>query len=215
MIYKVTDDLLKELGNLKGKTISRSKLLQIVKKYEFEKVSSSIQKAGNGDVLIKYANYNKSKKTTSEEALEKMLKKMKIKYKYQFPVWAKDESGTYGYIIDFVIESSVLGKKIAIEIDGGYHEHLPQQIKDAKRDKIFRDSGWIVVRLKNEEVGYDAFFHKMMIANINDINLNKQRFLKLKYFATTDISGKEDLLNQLVYELYGLTEEEIAIVEGR
>ena len=71
----------------------------------------------------------------------------------------------------------------------------------------FRKIYTLIIRSEN--------FHKMMIANINDINLIKQRFLKLKYFATTDISGKEDLLNQLVYELYGLTPEEIDIVEGK
>ena len=52
------------------------------------------------------------------------------------------------YIVDFVC----LEKKLIVEIDGGYHDDIQQQIEDNLRSKELKEYGFAILRLKNEEV---------------------------------------------------------------
>lgn len=52
------------------------------------------------------------------------------------------------FIVDFVH----LRARIAVEVDGGYHDTPHQQVLDGKRDEWLREDGWAVVRYRNENV---------------------------------------------------------------
>lgn len=52
------------------------------------------------------------------------------------------------YIVDFVC----FEKKLIVEIDGGYHDEVEQQIEDNLRSEELKDYGFAILRLRNEEV---------------------------------------------------------------
>jgi len=54
------------------------------------------------------------------------------------------------WIIDFACP----GKKLAVEIDGGYHDQ--QAAKDASRTAFLEREGWRVLRFTNEDVQQDV-----------------------------------------------------------
>jgi very-short-patch-repair endonuclease len=53
-----------------------------------------------------------------------------------------------GYVIDFVCYHP----KLAIEIDGSQHSHLPHKSRDAKRDAYLTASGFRVIRFWNRDI---------------------------------------------------------------
>lgn len=52
------------------------------------------------------------------------------------------------YIVDFVCFEN----KLIVEIDGGYHDEVEQQIEDNLRSEELKDYGFAILRLRNEEV---------------------------------------------------------------
>ena len=124
------------------------------------------------DAIYQYAKENRENPTPAESRFKNFLVKNKIAYKFQVPVCCEGE----GYIIDFVIHSKSLNKDIAVEIDGGYHNKPDQVQKDKIREDNIKESGYEVVRFKNEETEkntiYDALFRKMSHIGASDI-LNK------------------------------------------
>ena len=52
------------------------------------------------------------------------------------------------YIVDFFFRSSML----IVEIDGGYHSTVQQQMMDSQRQEYLESKGCKVLRLTNEEV---------------------------------------------------------------
>ncbi len=75
-------------------------------------------------------------------------------------------------------------EKICIEIDGGYH--LKRQFLDAYRDKVFREHGFIVIRIKNEDTEVDAAFWQRLLeglekdgADRSDLNLFKHELRQM------------------------------------
>ena len=124
------------------------------------------------DAIFQYAKENRENPTPAESRFKNFLVKNKIAYKFQVPVCCEGE----GYIIDFVIHSKSLDKDIAVEIDGGYHNKPDQVQKDKIREDNLKESGYVVVRFKNEETEkdaiYDVLFRKMNHIGAADI-LNK------------------------------------------
>ena len=51
-------------------------------------------------------------------------------------------------IADFYIPAI----KLIIEIDGGYHETSKQKARDNFKDEHYKDRGFSVIRIKNEDV---------------------------------------------------------------
>lgn len=130
-------------------------------------------KAASGkDVISKYAHDNRENPTAAESRFKNFLSNNKISYKFQVPIRCEGK----GYIIDFVIHSKSLNKDIAVEIDGGYHNTPDQVQKDKIREDNLKESGYVVVRFKNEETKkdaiYDVMFSKMRHIGASDI-LNK------------------------------------------
>lgn len=81
-----------------------------------------------------------ARRTPSELRLEAEFIKRKMEFKPQF--WVQ------GYWLDFKVGI----RKLAVEIDGGYHFTPEQQQKDAERTKTLEKLGWTVLRFKNEDV---------------------------------------------------------------
>ena len=99
-----------------------------------------------------YSNKNKLTATPAEKAVIKILRRLKVIYKFQEPLfYGKDKSNFY--IMDFYIPE----KRMCIEIDGEYHFTDEQQIKDVKRTEVINNKSIEVVRFKNEEVFKEGF----------------------------------------------------------
>jgi len=56
------------------------------------------------------------------------------------------------YYADF----SILGVKVVVEIDGGYHSDPIQAERDQRRTQYLEKSGWRVLRFRNERVMEDV-----------------------------------------------------------
>lgn len=67
-------------------------------------------------------------------------------YKFNHPISKKDlgEKEATNYFLDFFFEN----KKIDLEIDGKQHEYPDRKISDEKRDRLLKNSGIIVYRIK-------------------------------------------------------------------
>jgi very-short-patch-repair endonuclease len=77
--------------------------------------------------------------TKGELAMMNILRNARIKFKPQVVM--------LGFIPDF----HLCGKCIIVEVDGDYHQAGDQPDYDKGRDAIFRDHGFITVRVSNEE----------------------------------------------------------------
>ena len=80
--------------------------------------------------------------TEAENALWQALRNNGLGYKFR-------RQHPFGdYIADFIcFDTSVI-----IEVDGGYHQEPAQKAADKIRDQFFRDKGFDVLRLSNEQV---------------------------------------------------------------
>ena len=83
--------------------------------------------------------------TKSEKQVKKLLKELKITFIFQREFFYK--KGKF-YILDFYLPLN----RIAIEIDGEYHDSDEQIKKDNIRQKHIEDKNIKVIRFKNEEV---------------------------------------------------------------
>jgi len=90
-----------------------------------------------------YAKINRHKPTEVEEKLWEQLRNRKLdghKFRRQHPV--------EGYIPDFIC----IDRKLAVEVDGGYHDDEEQRRLDEYRTKILNRNGYRIIRFTNEEV---------------------------------------------------------------
>ena len=91
-----------------------------------------------------YIARNLRKFSTEEERkiwdLLRNRRLLNLKFKRQFPIGK--------YIVDFVCEE----KMIVIEIDGGQHNELQNQEKDAERTNYIESRGYRVFRFWNKEI---------------------------------------------------------------
>lgn len=78
--------------------------------------------------------------TEAEAAMLNILREARIA--------CKQQAVLYGFIADFKLKK----ERIIIEVDGGYHQRPDQADYDRGRDAIFRQYGYRVLRLTNEEV---------------------------------------------------------------
>jgi hypothetical protein len=63
--------------------------------------------------------------------------------------------GPFNYRADLALVMPGKNVKLDIELDGGYHHTLMQRLKDARRNSVFLDRGWAVIRFDNSEVERD------------------------------------------------------------
>ena len=96
----------------------------------------------NYDVLKELADKNRKNPTEAEAIIWNYLKgkQLGLHFRRQHIIG--------NYIVDF----SCPTKKIAIEIDGGYHDQPKQKEYDEKRSEWLISKGWKIIRFKNEEI---------------------------------------------------------------
>lgn len=93
----------------------------------------------------------KLNRTKSESILYNELKRLNVKFNFQKAYYNED----FVCIVDFFLRDCKK-KKIAIEIDGGYHNTPEQKRKDKYREKwILEKRHCHIVRFTNEEVEND------------------------------------------------------------
>lgn len=96
----------------------------------------------NYDLLKENARQMRKEPTEAETAFWKLVsaKGLDVKFRRQHVIG--------NFIVDFVC----LEKNLIVEIDGGYHDDVEQQIEDNLRSKELKDYGFTILRLQNEEV---------------------------------------------------------------
>lgn len=135
-----------------------------IKQYFLALIKNNTSSRGLKGTANKFSKELELKQTDAEIKMGKILNELKIANKVQRIVYYGD--GKKFFILDFFL----LADKIAIEVDGGYHESEAQIKKDVDRDRILKDKGINVIRFKNEEV--------------DDLDLVKDRlskFIKIYY----------------------------------
>lgn len=95
--------------------------------------------------LFQYATDNRLQPTQTEALLWDALRRKKgVKSTYKF----RRQHPVNQYILDFYCHS----KKVAIEIDGGYHFNEEQKKQDQRRTEDLNGLGIVVIRFTNEQV---------------------------------------------------------------
>jgi very-short-patch-repair endonuclease len=92
-----------------------------------------------------YAKKNKQFQTDAESLIWEHIRNSQLGVKFNRQYIIGD------YIVDFVC----LGKRLIIEIDGGYHSEYEQIQKDEHRTERLEAMGFHVVRYTNEELFAD------------------------------------------------------------
>lgn len=96
------------------------------------------------EVLNDCASDLAARATKAELGFASILDELGIEYAFQHPI----QIGGAGYIFDFYLGN----QRIAIEIDGKYHNTYDQAIKDRERDAACAWQGILVLRISNYEV---------------------------------------------------------------
>ena len=95
-------------------------------------------------LLKDFAKQNRREMTLAEQVIWRHLRTLQgFHFRRQHPVG--------DYIADFIC----LKKNLVIEIDGGYHNQLGQQLDDEVRTAVLERLGYSVIRFSNEAVLYD------------------------------------------------------------
>jgi guanylate kinase len=89
-----------------------------------------------------FAEIQRWRMTPSEKLMWLYLRK--VGFRSQFTIGP--------YTVDF----ANVRRRVAVEIDGGYHYEGSQPAKDAAKDKWLNAQGWQVMRFGNWTVGHDA-----------------------------------------------------------
>ncbi|PIE50462.1 MAG: leucine--tRNA ligase [Flavobacteriales bacterium] len=127
--------------------------IEVLNTNESKKKFGYLTGGNNSAILIKYAQKMRDFPTDAEKILWEHLKSKKTGYKFR----------QQHLIGDFIADFVCLSKRLIIEIDGGYHDDVEQQVLDEERTAQLKVLGFEVVRFKNEEVigDLDGVLHKI------------------------------------------------------
>lgn len=121
----------------------------------FKNALSPIKREPRGShmkTLKQHCRELRKNQTPAEQKLWAHLRNRKLEgYKFlrQYPIIWKEEQNNPGYfIVDFYCSS----KKLAIEVDGGYHSEFDQKHYDSERDILIKELGISVLRFRNDEL---------------------------------------------------------------
>lgn len=132
--------------------------LDPVKNYFLALLNRERSLVGTKGVANRFSKKLDLEQTPAEIKMSKILDEFKITYKTQRIVYYGN--GKSFFILDFYLPAD----KLAIEVDGGYHDSEEQKLKDAKRSVILNEKGIRVIRFKNEEVD-DIDYVKDILSN--------------------------------------------------
>ncbi len=126
----------------------------------------------------KKRRYELVKNTTKAEgAMKRLLNAQKVDYLFQ-EIILTDRSF---YIVDFVI-----GKYI-IEVDGESHRTLAAKCDDRKRDTYLSSLGYVVIRVKNQEIinNPDQVLYNLLTIGVIESKVNTKQKTQLSKTAST------------------------------
>ncbi|MDZ7757639.1 DUF559 domain-containing protein [Rhodohalobacter sp.] len=98
--------------------------------------------------LLQNARHLRKNQTEAEDVLWQLLRNkqlLDLKFRRQHPI-------EEGFILDFYCHE----KKLAVELDGEYHNTDEQRASDEEREQFLNDIGVRVIRFSNEEVFKDT-----------------------------------------------------------
>lgn len=134
-----------------------------------------LTEGNNSALLIKYAQKMRDFPTDAEKLLWENLKSKNLGDKFR----------QQHLIGDFIADFVCLSKRLIIEIDGGYHDEVEQQILDEERTNQLIGLGFEVIRFKNEEVlgNLDEVLNtiKNVLSTKEDIRLDEQQEESVEY----------------------------------
>jgi len=113
-------------------------------------VNKKIEKKLNktGKILKRFSRDNKKKATKGEMMMYDALKRNKILFTSQYPIFDTH----HRYIVDAFIPVEFGAKGIVLEVDGEYHKSEELILKDRNRDDYMHLRGFKVIRITNNEV---------------------------------------------------------------
>ncbi len=149
------------IGRSEGAMVSFSILSPALSKGKGAKKSGYMTGGNNSYLLLERAREMRANPTPAEAILWKQLKGKKLK---------KTKFRQQHLIADFIVDFVCLTHKLIIEVDGKIHDY--QLDKDNVRTKELENSGFKVIRFKNEEVIGDI---GQVISKIES-ELNNQSF---------------------------------------
>lgn len=91
-------------------------------------------------LLTKRANRLRNNQTKAEIKMQEILKELKVRFKSQKVVYKDGQLR----IFDFYL----IGRRIVIEVDGGYHDAVKDSYKDMYLLNVRKR--WKILRFKNE-----------------------------------------------------------------
>lgn len=101
---------------------------------------------GKQRLCSKYRHRLANRPTESEIIFESLLKDLDINYRAQKGFMSQHKTFV---ILDFWVPKPY---RVAIEIDGGYHDLPEQRIKDYNKDQYLKSRLFHIIRFKNEEL---------------------------------------------------------------
>jgi very-short-patch-repair endonuclease len=92
--------------------------------------------------LKEFAQYNRNHPTEAEELLWNYLRAdgLGVTFKRQH------------IIDDYIVDFACIPRRLIIELDGGYHQSVQQQLADTQRSEWLEKKGFKVLRFTNEEL---------------------------------------------------------------
>jgi len=107
-------------------------------KSNMSKINSkrALERHRSGDASFGWKTRHKLQPSYPESIAIRVLDSIGIDYEYEMPLEK--------YYVDFAIHS----RKIAIEIDGQQHNKPERQATDKIKDKLLKENGWTVYRIK-------------------------------------------------------------------
>lgn len=85
-------------------------------------------------------------KSYAEKFWEEVLIRNGVKF-------SREDFSTKRYFLDFLIEQN--GKRVDLEIDGKQHDYSDRVESDEKRDKFLMENGYVIYRVKWNEINSD------------------------------------------------------------
>ena len=106
------------------------------------------------------AKYRLPKTTEPQRELCRRLKRSLWKYGFEPEL-------EYSLDVD-KIDIAIPELKIAVEVDGKYHNRWEQRCEDERRDDSRRSEGWTTIRATNEEVGNPGLVDRRILAVVHE-----------------------------------------------
>ncbi len=98
------------------------------------------------ELLKENARKNRENPTEAEYVLWQYLKNKQLGVKFL----------RQHVVLDYIADFICLEKLLIVEVDGGYHQKLEQQLLDEERTNRLENKGYRIIRYTNEQVLMDT-----------------------------------------------------------